>query len=223
MLFIQAENSLNTTLQGAFLFPCLAPPKALPSLSLPHPDCSKIIAKGRENNLPDLNLPQTSLRVLVQVDVDGEMCVDVAHLVLETLGDAGNEVDDDAADSAQRSHVLARTVVHLDLDDILGRLGEVDGKVRKVLLQLAARALDGHDAGLDVDLDCWEREVVWSVLTARRCGYGVFPLRPVCPPSRCSFGFFLPSPCLPPIRSVSGNGQVNIPPSGTVKDSSEWM
>lgn len=33
----------------------------------------------------DLNLPEASLAVLVEVDVDGEMGVDVAHLVLEAF------------------------------------------------------------------------------------------------------------------------------------------
>lgn len=51
-------------------------------------------------DVPDLNLVQTSLRVLVNINVDGEMCVDVSHLVLEALGDADDQVVDEGADCA---------------------------------------------------------------------------------------------------------------------------
>lgn len=73
---------------------------------------------------PDLDLVQTGLLVLVDVDVDGEMCVDVAHLVLVALGDADDHVVDDAADGAEGSDGLARAVVQLDRDDILRRVAE---------------------------------------------------------------------------------------------------
>lgn len=49
--------------------------------------------------IPDINLVQPSLGVLFNVDVDGEMCVDVAHLVLKALGNSNDEVVDDRFDS----------------------------------------------------------------------------------------------------------------------------
>ena len=48
--------------------------------------------------VPDLDLIKSSLVALVQVDVDGEMGVDVAHLVLEALGDADDQVVDERPD-----------------------------------------------------------------------------------------------------------------------------
>lgn len=104
--------------------------------------------------LPDLNLPQACLAVLVQVDVDREMGIDISHLVLVPLGHTHNEVVDEGADGAQRGDVLARAMVQLDVDDVLGRVREGDREMAEVLGQLAARACDGDDAGLDVDVDC---------------------------------------------------------------------
>ena len=71
----------------------------------------------------------TGLAVLVYVDVDGEMCVDVSHLVLETLGDSNDQVVDESSDCAEGSDVLAGTVVKLDVDDILLWVREVDGQM----------------------------------------------------------------------------------------------
>ena len=51
-----------------------------------------------EFDVPDFHLPQACLAVLVQVDVDGEMGVDISHLVSETLRDAYYEVCDDGLD-----------------------------------------------------------------------------------------------------------------------------
>lgn len=63
--------------------------------------------------VPDLDLPQTGLLVLVEVDVDGEMGVDVTHLVLEALGDTDDHVVDEGADGAEGGDVLPVAVVHL--------------------------------------------------------------------------------------------------------------
>lgn len=105
-------------------------------------------------SIPDLNGGTAGLVVGLDVDVDGEMGVDVAHLVLETAGDTDHEVVDDGADSAESSNTLASTVVELDGDDILLGAAEGDGDVGQVLDELAAGTLDGHDAGLNVDLHC---------------------------------------------------------------------
>ena len=87
--------------------------------------------------LPDLNLVHSSLRVGVNVDVDWEMCVDVSHLVLESLGDANDHVVDDGTDSTEGSDGLARTVVHLNVDERLGGLREGNRDVAEVLGELA--------------------------------------------------------------------------------------
>lgn len=47
------------------------------------------------DKVSDLHLPQTGLFTLVQVHVDGEMCVNIAHFIFEALGDADDHVLDD--------------------------------------------------------------------------------------------------------------------------------
>lgn len=128
-------------------------------------------------DVPDLNLEQTGLLVLVYVDIDGEMCVDVSHLVLETLGDTNDQVVDESADCPEGSDILAGTVVKLDVDDILLWVREVDGQMVEVLSELACNSIppsallsytpisnlrlfhtswsfDGDKSRLDGDLDC---------------------------------------------------------------------
>jgi len=102
----------------------------------------------------DLNLHAASLVVLLEVDVDGEMGVDVAHLVLVALGDTNDHVVDDGADGAESGDVLAGTVVHLDVDDVLLGVREADSQVLERLLENATGAGDGDMSGLDLDLDC---------------------------------------------------------------------
>jgi hypothetical protein len=112
------------------------------------------------NEVSDLNLIEASLGVLADIDVDWEMGVHVAHLVLEALGDADDHVVDQRADCAEGSHILAGAVVELDVDEALLGVGEVDGEMGEVLDELAAGALDGYKARLDDDLDCKrERDV----------------------------------------------------------------
>lgn len=111
------------------------------------------------NEVADLNLPQASLLVLVDVDVDGEMCVDVAHLVFKPLRYANDHVGDDGLDGAQSGDILAVAVVDLNGDDVLGGVAEVDGDVTEILDELAAGTLDGDDTGLDGDLDYKARQM----------------------------------------------------------------
>ena len=105
-------------------------------------------------DIPNLNIPQPRIRVLVQVDVDGKVSVHVSHLVLEALGHADDEVVDECADGAEGSDIFAAPVVELDVYEVLLGVGEADVQVAEVLDELAARAFDGHYAGLDVDFDC---------------------------------------------------------------------
>lgn len=102
----------------------------------------------------DLNLHAAGFVVLLEVDVDGEMGVDVAHLVLVALGDTDDHVVDESADGTESGDVLAGTVVHLNGDDVLLGVRERDGQVREILLEDTTGASDGDLSGLDVDLDC---------------------------------------------------------------------
>lgn len=65
------------------------------------------------------------------------MGVDVAHLVLEALGDADDKVVDDGAHGPEGGDVLTAAVVDLQPDNVLLELREVDGDVAEVLDELA--------------------------------------------------------------------------------------
>jgi len=73
--------------------------------------------------LPDLDLRRTSRRVLLNVDIDGEMGVHVTHLVLVSLGDTGDQVVDERLDGTKGGNILPDTVVELDTDGV-GALGD---------------------------------------------------------------------------------------------------
>lgn len=52
------------------------------------------------------------------------MCVDVAHLVLESLGDPDDQVVDESFDSTEGRDILAGAVVEFDVDGVCVWLGE---------------------------------------------------------------------------------------------------
>ena len=88
-------------------------------------------------DVPDLNLEQVGLLALLDVDVDGEMRIDVAHLVLESLSNTNDQVVDEGSDGSESSDVLAVSVVDLDADDTRLEHGEGDRQVAEVLDELA--------------------------------------------------------------------------------------
>lgn len=96
------------------------------------------------------------------------MGIDVAHLVLEALGDTDDQVVDDGADGTESGNVLAVAMVNLETDDALLDDGEVDGDVAEVLNELAAGALDGNDPGLDRDLDCKPKKAALVICSFTR-------------------------------------------------------
>lgn len=110
------------------------------------------LVRVSQGSIPDLNHSAASLGVGLDVDVDGEVSVDVTHLVLEAAGDTDHKVVDDGADGAEGSNTLAGTVVQLDRDHIGLGAAEGDGNVGEILDELAAGTLNSHDAGLNVDL-----------------------------------------------------------------------
>ena len=65
------------------------------------------------------------------------MCVDISHLVLESLGDSDNQVVDQCADGSESGNVLSGTVVQFDVDDILLWVREVDCQMGEVLCEFA--------------------------------------------------------------------------------------
>jgi hypothetical protein len=95
--------------------------------------------------IPDLNFGIVSLLVLLDVDVDGKVSVDVAHLVEETTGDTDNQVVDKGSDGTEGSDTLSNTVVQLDGDEVLLWATETDGNMGKVLCELASGSLDSDN------------------------------------------------------------------------------
>ena len=87
--------------------------------------------------IPDLNVAEAGLGVLLNVHVDGKVSVDVAHLVLEALGNTDDQVVDEGTNGTKGSDSLADTVVHLNGDDILLGAAEGNSDVGEVLDELA--------------------------------------------------------------------------------------
>ena len=79
--------------------------------------------------LPDFHLKEPSITILIDVDVDGEVSVDVTHLVLEPLGDTDYEVVDECLHSAKSSHIFPGSMVEFDVDGILVWVGEANSKM----------------------------------------------------------------------------------------------
>jgi hypothetical protein len=102
-----------------------------------------------QSNIPDLNLKNTSLCVLVDVHVDWEMGVDVSHLVQESLCDTDDQVVDQSSDCAESGDVLSCTVVKLNVDNILLGVREVDSKMVEVLGELSTRSFDSDKSRFD--------------------------------------------------------------------------
>jgi hypothetical protein len=107
--------------------------------------------KIRDLYIPDLNLEDTSLAVLLNVHVDGKMGVDVTHLVQESAGNTDDQIVDEGTDSAEGSNTLANAVMQLDGNGALVGAAEGHGDVRKVLGKLASGSLDGDNPRANVD------------------------------------------------------------------------
>lgn len=99
----------------------------------------------------DLDFLETGLRVFLDVDVDGKVSIDVAHLVQETAGNTNDQVVDEGADSTEGSNALASAMVELNGDGVLVGTAKGDGNVRQILGQLASGSLDSYDPGANVD------------------------------------------------------------------------
>lgn len=84
---------------------------ALCSYHFPHLVPSHYSRGSKCPHIPDLDLPEISLVVLLQVDVNGEMGIDVSHLVLEAFRDTNDQVVDQRSDGAESGDILAGTVV----------------------------------------------------------------------------------------------------------------
>jgi hypothetical protein len=90
-------------------------------------------------HVPDLDLKQASVFVLLKVDVDWEMGIDVSHLVFVALGDADDKVVDQCSDCAESSNIFPCAVVEFDVDEAWGGMREGNCQMAQVLGELACR------------------------------------------------------------------------------------
>lgn len=72
--------------------------------------------------VPDLNIVSVGVVVLLNVDVNGEMGIDVSHLVLVSSGHTSDEILDDRLDGSESCDILSWSVVDFDLNGILALL-----------------------------------------------------------------------------------------------------
>jgi hypothetical protein len=117
----------------------------------------------------DLNF----LTIIVNNNINGKMGIYVTHLVFETLGNTGDHVVNNGSDSADASNVLAVAVVDDELELVLTNGLDLHVEVAQVLGKLAAGALDGDNAGLDVNFNTLgndELVVLVNVLQEKRNG-----------------------------------------------------
>ena len=75
------------------------------------PRCFQTLRQAQILNIPDIHLVKPGFRILLEVDVDGEVGIHVAHLVFETLGDANYQVVNDGFDSPKCGNVLPCAVM----------------------------------------------------------------------------------------------------------------
>jgi len=93
------------------------------------------------------------LLIIGNNDVDGEMGVDEAHLVLVTLGDTNDHVVNQGADGAEASNVLALAVPDNEAETSGIQLDNLHLNVTEVLVEGTAGSLDGDVTSLDLDLN----------------------------------------------------------------------
>ena len=75
---------------------------------------------------PYLNIVESSFRILLNVHIDGEMRIDISHLVFEPFRNTEDEIVDDCLDCAEGSDVLTSAMVEFNVDGGLRRTGEAD-------------------------------------------------------------------------------------------------
>ena len=76
----------------------------------------------RNSCLPDINLEEPRLLVLLDIDVYWEMGIHVAHFVPETFRDPNDQVVNEGFDSTECSDILSCTMVKFDDDGIFAAL-----------------------------------------------------------------------------------------------------
>ena len=107
-----------------------------------------------DNLLTDKVADLNGLSTIGDIGVDGEVCVDHAKLVLVLLSQTSEHVVDLRADGTDGSTGLGVTEPHFTLDLATEVDGlEIDRHVLEVLGKRTVLASDGHNSGLDLNLD----------------------------------------------------------------------
>lgn len=92
-------------------------------------------------HIPNLDIIQASFGILLDVDVDGKMCVDISHLVLEAFRDPNYQVVDNGFDGSERRDILPSAVMEFDVNGVFVRSGKADGEVGEVLSEFTCAML----------------------------------------------------------------------------------
>jgi hypothetical protein len=79
-----------------------------------------------EPHVPNLHLVQARFRVTFNVDIDGEMRVNVSHFIPKSTRNTDDQVVDQRLDGSKSSHVLSCAMMELDIYNILRGMGEAD-------------------------------------------------------------------------------------------------
>ena len=83
---------------------------------MPYPE------QSRDSCLPDINLKEPRLFILLDIDIYWEMSIYVAHFVLEPSGDSNDQVVNESFDGPESSDILSSAVVKFDDDGVLAAL-----------------------------------------------------------------------------------------------------
>lgn len=97
----------------------------------------------------DLNLGT----LVLDVNVNGEMGVDVTHLVPEALGNTSDHILQNGLNGTHNGNVLTAAVEHLDLDLIGRDLVESDINVLEVLLQGTTGSSDTDNTSFNLEVN----------------------------------------------------------------------
>ena len=69
------------------------------------------------------------------------MCVDVSHLVFESLSDTDDQVVDKSSDGSEGCDVLSGAMVQFNVDNILLGVREIDCQVVEILRKFACSSI----------------------------------------------------------------------------------
>ena len=79
-----------------------------------------------DQDIPNVDLIQPSFAVFLNVDIDGEMRVDITHFVFESPANSNDQVVDNGLDGAKGCDILAGAMVEFNVNHGFRGSGEAD-------------------------------------------------------------------------------------------------